>query len=147
LYEGTFEKGLVLKSAGGKNVQPYMHDGNYVIASCLPRPWRKQINLMLGYAFMYNPVWFVVALWRSRTKVGFKPAGMQIVGMIGLTQNIRRTTGWAIRMLFGRIQRFTEPPRGSIPIQGIANEPAAHAPVSVTVVSRAKARVSLPVAG
>lgn len=33
LYEGTFEKGLVLESVGGKKALPYMYDGNYVVAS------------------------------------------------------------------------------------------------------------------
>jgi radical SAM superfamily enzyme YgiQ (UPF0313 family) len=147
LYEGTYEKELVLESAGGRKVQPYMHDGNYVIASSLPRPWSKQINLLLGYAFMYNPVWLVVAMWRGKTKVGMKPAYMQIVGMIGLTQNIRRTAGWAIRMFFGRIRRLTQPPRGPIPIRSVTDEPAAHAPPSVTVVVHSKIRVPLTVAG
>jgi radical SAM superfamily enzyme YgiQ (UPF0313 family) len=148
LYEGTYEKGLVLDSAGGRKVHPYMHDGNYVIASSLPRPWRKQLNLLLGYAFMYNPVWLAVALWRRNTKVGMKPAYMQVVGMIGLTQNIRRTIGWAVRMFFGKIERVPEPPRGPIPIRSLNDEPAAHAQVYVSVAEpSSRMRVSLPVAG
>jgi radical SAM superfamily enzyme YgiQ (UPF0313 family) len=147
LYEGTYEKGLVLQSAGGRKIHPYMHDGNYVIASSLPRPWRKQFNLLLGYAFMYNPLWLLVAILRRKTKVGMKPAYMQIVGMIGLTQNIRRTTGWAIRMFFGPIHRLTHPPHGPIPIRGVSTDPPACAPTSPTLTARHKIRVSLPVAG
>jgi radical SAM superfamily enzyme YgiQ (UPF0313 family) len=147
LYVGTYEKGLVLESAGGRKVEPYMHDGNYVIASSLPRPWRKQINLLLGYAFMYNPVWLAVLIWRGKTKVGMKPAYMQVVGMIGLTQNIRRTATWAIRMMFGKILRRTEPPRGVIPITSvIASEPAAHAPAYVKLGVQPKGQVALSVA-
>ena len=59
LFEDTFTKGLVLGRAGGREVRPYMYDGNYVIASVHPRPWRKQFNLLLGYLYFYNPVWFV----------------------------------------------------------------------------------------
>ena len=149
LYEGTFEKGMVLDSAGGRKTRPYMYDGNYVVASSLPRPWRKQVNMLLAYAFMYNPLWFIVALFRRKTKLGMKPAGMQIVGMIGLTQNIRRTTGWALRMMFGRIQRRMQPPRGLIAIRSLSGDPAAHGPVTVTVTARvgSKNRVPLPVAG
>jgi radical SAM superfamily enzyme YgiQ (UPF0313 family) len=146
LYEGTFEQGMVLQSVGGRKTLPYMFDGNYVVASSHPRPWRKQINLLLGYAFMYNPLWLAAALFRRKTKVGMKPAYMQIVGMIGLTQNIRRTTGWAIRMMFGRIQRMTEPPRGTISIRSVSGESAAHAPVSVTIAARPATRMPLPVA-
>jgi len=147
LYEGTYAQGLVVESAGGRKAESYMFDGNYVVASSLPRPWRKQINMLLGYAFMYNPIWFVVALWRRKTKVGMKPAYMQIVGMIGLTQNIRRTIGWALRMRFGRITRVTEPPRGPLPVRTVAGEPAPHGHVFVTVQSQSKARIPLPVAG
>jgi hypothetical protein len=147
LYEGTFEKGLVLESVGGRKALPYMYDGNYVVASSHARPWRKQINLLLGYAFMYNPLWLAVALWPRKSKVGYKPAGMQIVGMIGLTQNIRRTSGWAIRMMFGRIRRLAEPPRGTIPLRGVSSEPPAHARASVISVPRSKERISLPMAG
>ena len=148
LYEETFEKRLVLESAGGRKARPYMYDGNYVVASSHPRPWRKQVNLLLSYAFMYNPLWLALALWRWNTKVGLKPAGMQIVGMIGLTQNIRRTSGWAIRMMFGRIRRLAEPPRGTIPMRSVSGDPPAHARACDTVEPRAtRKRVPLPVAG
>jgi radical SAM superfamily enzyme YgiQ (UPF0313 family) len=146
LYVGTFEKGLVLDSAGGKKVLPYMYDGNYVVASSHARPWRKQVNLLLAYLFMYNPWWLIVALWRGKTKVGMKPAYMQVVGMLGVTQNIRRTGGWAIRLMFGRIRRLAEPQRGGIPIRSLSEEPAAHAP-AVVATAASTARLSLPVAG
>jgi len=147
LYEGTFEKGMVLDSAGGRKTRPYMYDGNYVVASSLPRPWRKQLNMLLAYAFMYNPLWFTLALFRPKSKLGMKPAGMQIVGMIGLTQNFRRTTGWILRMMFGRITRRMQPPRGVIPIRSLSHEPPAHGPVTVTIKLGSKTPVPLPVAG
>src|SRR5688572_16484090 len=40
LFEDTFTNGLVLGRVGGREVRPYMHDGNYVIASSHARPWR-----------------------------------------------------------------------------------------------------------
>jgi radical SAM superfamily enzyme YgiQ (UPF0313 family) len=147
LYEGTFEKGLVLESAGGRKALPYMYDGNYVVASSHARPWRKQVNLLLGYAFMYNPLWLAVALWPRKSKVGLKPAGMQIVGMIGLTQNIRRTSGWALRMMFGRIRRLAEPPRGSIQMCSVSGDPPAHARADAKAAPRPGMRLPLPVAG
>ena len=76
LYEGTFTSGQVLRSAGGRRVEPYMWDGNYVIASNHRRPWRKQLNLLLGYLYFYNPLWLINALIHRKSKVGMKPAGM-----------------------------------------------------------------------
>jgi hypothetical protein len=87
-----------------------MHDGNYVIASSHARPWRKQFNLLIGYLYFYNPVWLIVNLWRRKTRVGMKPAYMQMVGMVGVTQTIRRTFGWALRLMLTRIERLSQPP-------------------------------------
>jgi hypothetical protein len=146
LFGETFTKRLVLASAAGRAVRPYMCDGNYVIASEHRRPWRKQFNLMLGYLYFYNPLWLAVALWRRKTKVGIKPAGMQIVGMLGLVQSIRRTFGWGLRLMFGRIERLAAPPASAVRMrataQGAANgacaTPAAHAPVTVTISARVR---------
>jgi radical SAM superfamily enzyme YgiQ (UPF0313 family) len=116
LYEQTYTNGQVLARAGGRLVEPHMYDGNYVVASSLVRPWRKQLNTLVGYLYFYNPIWFFVALWRHKTRVGHKPAGMQIVGMLGLLHTIRRTFGWALRLMFCRIERLHRPPRSPIPI-------------------------------
>lgn len=126
LYEGTFTDGLVFKSVGGRRVGPYMYDGNYVVASRHARPWRKQLNLLLAYLYFYNPVWLAAALWRRNTRVGIKPAGMQVVGMLGLVQTVRRTAGWAVRLAFGKVMRLSGPPVSTIPIRGAAEGALVH---------------------
>jgi len=149
LYEGTFTDGLVLKRVGGREVRPYMYDGNYVIASKHARPWRKQLNMLTGYLYFYNPLWLLVAAIRHKTKVGGKPAWMQVVGMMGLIQTIRRTSGWALRLMFQKIERLSQPPSSAIPMRGPRGEEATHAPVQVTISVPSKMRrsVALPVAG
>ena len=118
-YDGAYTSGQAFQSVGGRPVEPYMQDGNYVIASGLERPWKKQINLLLAYVYFYNPIWLAVALWRRKTKLRLKPAGMQLVGILGVIQNIRRTLGWALRLAFGRIRRFTQPPAAKIPTRQV----------------------------
>ncbi|MGH7214306.1 MAG: B12-binding domain-containing radical SAM protein [Tepidisphaeraceae bacterium] len=131
LYEQTFTSGQALAGAGGRPVEPHMCDGNYVVASSHARPWRKQLNLLAGYLYFYNPLWLVLALLRRKTRVGYKPAGMQFVGMLGVIQSIRRTSTWALRLMFGKIERLVCPPQSPIPIRGaIAGAPAAHATVA-----------------
>jgi radical SAM superfamily enzyme YgiQ (UPF0313 family) len=148
LYEGTFTDGLVLKRVGGREVRPYMYDGNYVIASKHARPWRKQLNMLTGYLYFYNPLWLIVNAIRHKTKVGGKPAWMQVVGMMGLIQTIRRTSGWALRLMFQKIERLSQPPASAIPMRGPRGEEATHAPVQVTISVPSKRRsVALPVAG
>jgi hypothetical protein len=143
LYEGTFEGGQVLSSAGGRRVEPYMYDGNYVIASHHPRPWRKQLNLLAGYIYFYNPLWLIVRLLGRKDRTGFKPAGMQVVGMIGASQSIRRTFTWALRLMFGKIERLNAPPKSTIKLRTLAPAPPVDSIVQVVV----RAGMKAPAAG
>jgi len=97
-----------------------------VVASGHKRPWQKQLTMLAGYLYFYNPIWFLVALIRVRTRVSLKPAGMQIIGMMGLAMTIARTSGWAIRLMFGKIERLTHPPVSQIPIRSPDGAPASH---------------------
>jgi len=51
LYESTFSSGQVFRTVGGRPVEAYMYDGNHVIASLSPRPWTKQLNLLIAYMY------------------------------------------------------------------------------------------------
>lgn len=126
LLESTYTSGQVFKSAGGKAVRPYMCDGNYVVASRHKRPWQKQLTMLAGYLYFYNPVWLAVALIRNKTPVAMKPAYLQVFGMMGLVATIARTSGWAMRLMFGRIERLSHPPSSAIPMRGIDGAPASH---------------------
>src|SRR5262249_18526499 len=117
LYEQTFADKLVFDSVGGRKVLPHMYDGNYVVASGHKRPWQKQLNLMMGYMYFYNPVWLAARLLGKKTKVSTKAAGMQVIGMMGVTQTVRRTIGWAFRLKFGKIDRLPGPPQSKVPMR------------------------------
>jgi hypothetical protein len=139
LFESAFETGQVLDRVGGRRAEMYMHDGNYVVASALPRPWRKQLNMLIGYLYFYNPVWLFVYALDRRTSVGLKPAGMQIVGMMGLGHTIRRTFGWLLRFMFRKIKRLDRPRQSAIPMRGVDAPRAAHEiiePVQPTIGGR-----------
>jgi radical SAM superfamily enzyme YgiQ (UPF0313 family) len=128
LYEQTFTGGQVFERVGGRRVLPHMYDGNYVVASSHKQPWRKQLNILIGYASFYNPFRLVSLLIRKKTKVSHKAAGMQVVGMMGLAMTIRRTTGWAIRLMVGKIDRLTQPPSSPIPMRSVEGGSACHEP-------------------
>jgi radical SAM superfamily enzyme YgiQ (UPF0313 family) len=146
LYEQTFGSGQVIDRAGGRRVLPHMYDGNYVVASSHRRPWRKQINMMIGYASFYNPLWLAVMLLRKKTKVTDKAAAMQIVGMLGLVQTIRRTSGWALRLMFGGITRLTHAPTSPIPVRSVDGANACQALVELSVpVGRTRPELAGPV--
>ncbi|MHC5033544.1 MAG: B12-binding domain-containing radical SAM protein [Planctomycetota bacterium] len=62
LFVETYTSGLAYKRAGRVKVEPHIVDGNYVVASRHPTPWRKQLNLLLAYLYFYNPLRFLAAL-------------------------------------------------------------------------------------
>lgn len=135
LYESAFTDGLAYDSVAGRKVETYMLDANYVVASEHPKPWKKQFNLMIAYMYFYNPLRFLWALIRPVSKLYLADAGMQVIGMYGVSQTIRRTLGWALRLTRGtsKIVRRTSPPSSKIPMRGLGGEVASHAlPVSAT---------------
>ncbi len=127
LYENAFTSGLVIESVAGRRVEPHMLDANYVIATEHPSPWRKQLNIMLAYLFFYNPLRFAIALIRPKSRLFLADAGMQIVGMWGVSQTIRRTFRWMLRLLRGGIARRTAPPHSRIPMRSVSGSGADHA--------------------
>jgi radical SAM superfamily enzyme YgiQ (UPF0313 family) len=117
-YEEAFTSGLVYDSAGGRRVEPHMYDANYVIASGEAKPWRKQVNILLAYLYFYNPLRLLIALVRPRSSLYLVDVGMQAIGMYGLAQTIRRTFGWALRLMRGNIRLKTAPPAARVLIRG-----------------------------
>ncbi|RMF75493.1 MAG: radical SAM protein [Planctomycetota bacterium] len=127
LFVGTYESGMAYESVGGRRVEEHMLGGNYVIASNHPKPWRKQANILIAYAWFYNPLRFLVALVRPKSKLYLADAIWQCYGMWGLAQTVRRTFGWLLRLRFGRIRRKTRPPLNRIPMNAPDGSRADHA--------------------
>lgn len=126
-YAKSFTSGLVYESVAGRNVEPYMMDANYVVASNHPQPWRKQFNIMLAYLYFYNPLRFAWAIVAPKTKLYLVDSAMQVLGMWGAAHTIRRTVGWAFRLMRGPIVRRSTPPISRIPMRAVDGEPASHA--------------------
>ena len=128
LYTQAFTSGMVYESAGGRRVEPYMLDANYVIASNHKQSWKKQLNIVAAYLYFYNPLRLVIALVRPKSRLYLADAGMQLIGMWGLTKTARRTLGWALRLVSGNILRNTTVPTSSIPMRsadGRSGQPCA----------------------
>ncbi|MGQ9650608.1 MAG: B12-binding domain-containing radical SAM protein [Phycisphaerae bacterium] len=124
-YEESFTSGLVYASAAGRKVEQHMLDGNYVVASRDPRPWRKQFNIMLAYLYFYNPLRFLRAIIWPRTRLYLADAIMQALGMWGTIQTVRRTLGWALCLRRGPIKRHTRPPEPAVPLRKAADSTTA----------------------
>lgn len=127
LYEETYTSGMVYARVAGRQVETYMLDGNYVVASQNPRPWGRQLNMMAAYLYFYNPARFLWALVRPKSKLYLADAGMQLLGMWGLGQTIRRTFGWALRLMTGDVSRRSAPPMSVLPMRSTTGQTADHA--------------------
>jgi hypothetical protein len=127
LFAGTYTSGMAYDSAGGRRVEAHMLGGNYVVASHHPKPWRKQLNILIGYAYFYNPFRLLLALARPNTRVYFADAKWQLVGIWGLSQTVRKTLGWILRLRFGKIRRKVAPPMNRIPMRAADGLCASHA--------------------
>jgi radical SAM superfamily enzyme YgiQ (UPF0313 family) len=68
-YVDTYASGLAYRSVNGTAVEPHVIDGNHVVASRDPKPWRKQLNVLLAYLCFYNPLRFLYALVRPKSRI------------------------------------------------------------------------------
>ncbi len=127
LYAESYTSGLAFESVAGRKVEAHMLDGNYVVASRHAKPWQKQFNILCAYLFFYNPVRLLIALVRPKTLNHWVDSAWQMVGIYGTLFNIRRTAGWAIRLMRGQIVRKTSPPTSLIPMRSVDGGDAGHA--------------------
>jgi radical SAM superfamily enzyme YgiQ (UPF0313 family) len=127
LFADTYTSGMAYDSVGGHKVEEHMLGGNFVIASHHPKPWRKQINILIAYAYFYNPCRLLWSLVRPNTRLYLADATWQVFGMWGLAQTMRRTLGWTLRLRFGRIRRKTLPPINEVPMRAADGSQASHA--------------------
>lgn len=73
-YENVFDSGMAFSKVGDVTVDSCLGDGSFVIASKHPRPWIKQVNLLLAYTYFYNPLSLIGALLFSKTANVFSTA-------------------------------------------------------------------------
>ena len=104
-----------------------MLDANYVFASRHPRPWTRQLNIMLAYLFFYNPLRLLGSFAQPNSGSRRLAMGTQIIGRWGVTQTIRRTFTWAVRLMTGRIKRKSAIPHSKIPMSAVGGGAASHA--------------------
>ncbi|MHC4066151.1 MAG: B12-binding domain-containing radical SAM protein, partial [Planctomycetota bacterium] len=100
-YEASFEKGLVFDTVGGDPVLQYQFDGNHVVASSSAKPWRTQLNVLLAYAWYYNPINLARALMRPANSLYLAGVYDQLICMAGLSQTAIDSLRWSYRLWKG----------------------------------------------
>jgi radical SAM superfamily enzyme YgiQ (UPF0313 family) len=110
-YEETYEQGMVIQQAGQRKVEDFQYDGNHLIATHDPHPWRKQLNIYLGYASFYNPLNFVKAVASWKDPLWSYRVMYQAYGMAGLAKSFATGWGWLWSLYKGPIEKMTQVPR------------------------------------
>lgn len=158
-YEDTYTSGMAFDSVNSQPIAPHIVDGNYVVASQHPRPWLKQLNLLIAYAYFFNPLRLLLALFFSLSRIpladaetrpleevaAYSPlrkvartlflklrahlldAAVQLLGMCGLFQTLRRTLPWAWKLSRSSIQHSTHAPASRVAMRSPSGAPASHA--------------------
>src|SRR5262245_16836023 len=113
-YEEPFEKGMVLDEVHGEKVEDHRYDGNHCVATHDPKPWRKQLNILLAYASFYNPLNFVRALAKWRDPLWNYRLLFQVYGMVGFVKSFFKSARWLFNLWRGPITKKTEVPRRNL---------------------------------
>jgi radical SAM superfamily enzyme YgiQ (UPF0313 family) len=110
-YEEPYKKGMVIEQAGDKKLEDFQYDGNHLIATEDPHPWRKQLNIYLAYASFYNPLNFLRALGTWKDPLWDYRTMYQAYGMVGLVKSFIKGFGWLWNLYRGPIQKSQDVPR------------------------------------
>ena len=67
-------------------------------------PWRKQLNIYLGYASFYNPLNFVRAVASWKDPLWTYRVMYQAYGMVGLAKSVVQGFGWLRNLYKGPVR-------------------------------------------
>lgn len=73
-FADTYTSGCAFSAVDGNRIEPHTVDGNYVVASRHPRPWLKQLHLLLAYTYFFNPLRLLYAVLFSKSALPFGAA-------------------------------------------------------------------------
>ncbi len=120
--EPALTSGGVYERVGGSPVPNAFQDGNHVVASHHPRPWRQQLNLLWAYVSFYNPINTIRTVFGIRKdSVSPKRVMYQVIGQVGLLLTIPRMLAWAWRLRRGPIEPFNGLAPARIPMLDAAS--------------------------
>jgi len=121
-YQKQFSDGLVIARMGDQPVEDRLYDGNHCVATRFRRPWRRQLNILVGYAAFYNPVNLLRVLLKF-DKLWLERVYFQTMGMLGLVKSIWNARGTFWRMFRGPIVRHSQPPEPKYPLRAPQTDP------------------------
>jgi len=96
-FADTYTSGCAFDAVDGEQLEPHMVDGNYVVASEHPRPWLKQLNMLAGYTYFFNPLRVLIALFFPKSTIPFADAESRPAAEVQQYSPWRKTRRWCFR--------------------------------------------------
>lgn len=108
-YEATYRTGRVIELVGRYAIPESKIDGNHVLVVGRDPPWKRQLQLLSGYAAFYNP-WNLLRALRRDTKLRRRRLGYQVAGIVATAWTAMMMLPYIARLAVGRLRFRTEPP-------------------------------------
>lgn len=106
----TYRTGRVLKRLGRYTIPESKFDGNHVLVVGGEAAWKRQLQLMGGYAAFYNPWNVIRALKNDGSRLRSRRFGWQVAGLLATLWTALKMTPYTIRLLTGKPTCHTAPP-------------------------------------
>jgi radical SAM superfamily enzyme YgiQ (UPF0313 family) len=126
-----------------KHIRPWVKQLNLLIAyTYFFNPLRLLIALVWSKSWVakadaetrpeeevarYSPLKKMQRALHNKLRAHLLDAGTQVLGMCGLFHTYRRTLGWALRLMFARIEHAKRPPTSQLPMRSVQGGVASHA--------------------
>ncbi len=116
-YEQTYGTGRVIQQIGRYRIPESKIDGNHVLLAGRVPPWRRQLELLAGYAAFYNP-WNIVRALKKGSRLRRRRFGYQVAGTIATIWTAWKYLPYVLRLLTSRIHCHREtPPLETVPVR------------------------------
>jgi radical SAM superfamily enzyme YgiQ (UPF0313 family) len=109
-YEATYESGRVIERVGGLEISDREMDANHVVVRQQGAAWKRQVQLLGGYAAFYNPWNVVRALRRDGSRLRKRRFGYQLVGFLATLWTVWRIAPYVLRLARGKVGYRSAPP-------------------------------------
>ncbi len=125
-YERTYRTGRVIERIGRYRIPESKIDGNHVILAGRVPPWRRQLELLAGYAAFYNP-WNLIRALKKGSRLRRRRFGYQIAGNIATAWTAWKFLPYVFRLLTSRFHFYrAAPPLETVPVRVPAGGFARH---------------------
>ncbi len=104
-YEKTYQQGRVIERLGRYRIRDRHFDANHIVVTGQAAGWKRQLQMLGGYAAFYNP-WNLVRAFRTPETTSMRRRRMeyQLLGMVASVWTIARMLPYTLRLLTARVE-------------------------------------------